>query len=105
MNALFKRDSHPDPVPESTAYVDNAHTNTYGFALRPKGRAGVVPELTMDDLKYLAETELNNPAWFSRAKQVYSACGRAKDIRAACGCSLSSAKKMYRAFNRAKKGQ
>lgn len=105
MNALFTRDRETVTDVGNTSYVDDPQTNTYGFTMKPKGRACVAPELTLDDLKYLLETELNNPVWFSRAKQVYAANGRARDIKNACGCSLSSAKKMYRAFNRAKKGQ
>lgn len=105
MNALFTRDRETVTDAGNTSYLDNAQTNTYSFAIRPKGRAGAVPELTKMDLKYLTETELNNPVWFKKAKEVYAANGRTRDIKNACGCSLSSAKKMYRAFNRAKKGQ
>lgn len=105
MNTLFRRDNQPTEEGQATAFLENPATNTFGFVIKPKGRANVVPELTLQDRRELTKTGLNNESWFIIAKRAFAANGRIKDIRNACKCSPSSAKKMYGAFNRAKKGQ
>lgn len=105
MNTLFRRDLQPAEETGNTAYLDRPDQNGYSFVLKPKGREGVSEELTLRDRQELVKTELNNPVWFAKAKRAYAAGGRTRDIKSACNCSPSSAKKMYMAFNRAKKGQ
>lgn len=91
--------------PTSTAIVVNADTNTFEFVLRPKGRVETSDVLSLEDLRELRKTGLNNRLYFEQAKRVFAAGGGAKDIRNACGLSPSAAKKVLAALNRAKKAQ
>lgn len=91
--------------PTSTAIVVNADTNTFEFVMRPKGRVETSDVLSLEDLRELRKTGLNNRLYFEQAKRVFAAGGGAKDIRKACGLSPSAAKKVLAALNRAKKVQ
>lgn len=88
---------------KQTMILVNAQTNTFDFVINPK--AHEVPDgLTVDDRRELARIGFGNDALAAKAKQVYAAGGRIKDIKTKCGVSLSYAKKLHMAFGRAKKG-
>ena len=102
MNKLFYDIEPPAPVKTvSTAYVENPETNTIAWVDTPSGRVGIVPELTLQDRRELAKTPLKDEIYFFKAKRVYAAGGKAKEIRKECGRSPSYAEKVYAAFNRA----
>ena len=92
-------------LPPSTAVLVDENTNTFEFPMRPKGCVETSDALTIEDLRELRKTGLNNRLYFEQAKRVFAAGGGTKDIRNACGLSPSAAKKVLAALNRAKKVQ
>lgn len=106
MNNLFTRQTEP-PADEprqtaTTVYVENAGTNTFGFVLKPSART-VSPDLTTDDRRELEGNSppLRNTAVNVRAKRIYAAGGKARDIETGCRVSPSYAEKLHAAFSRA----
>jgi hypothetical protein len=88
---------------KQTMILVNAQTNTFDFVINPK--AHEVPDaLTVDDRRELVRIGFGNEDLAAKAKQVYAAGGRIKDIKNKCSVSLSYAKKLHMAFGRAKKG-
>lgn len=106
MNALFTRQITP-PADErrqtsTTVYVENESTNTFGFVLKPSTRT-VSPDLTTDDRRELESNKppLRNTVVNVKAKRIYAAGGKAKDIETGCRVSPSYAEKLHAAFSRA----
>ena len=110
MNTLFTRQIRPteteqDKTPRTvTVFLENPETNTFGFVLKSKARPGVVPELTLQDRRELAKSNppLMNEALNAKAKAIYAAGGRTKDIQKGCGVSPDYAAKLHAAFGRTK---
>ena len=110
MNALFTRqirpiETEPEETPRTvTVFLENPKTNTFGFVLKSKTRPGVVPELTLQDRRELAKSNppLMNEALNAKAKAIYAAGGRTKDIQKGCSISPDYAAKLHAAFGRAK---
>lgn len=110
MNTLFTRQIRPTEQPEEetprqvTVFVENQDTNTFGFVLKSKARPGVSPELTLQDRRELATNNppLTNDVVNAKAKAIYAAGGRTKDIRKGCNISPDYAAKLHAAFGRAK---
>lgn len=90
-------------APANGVVLVNAATNTFEFVINPKA-ADVPSVLTLEDRRELALIGIGNTQLAERAKAVYAAGGRAKDITKQCGISLSYSKKIHMAFSRAKKG-
>lgn len=88
---------------EQTMILVNAQTNTFDFVINPKAH-NVPDALTLEDRRELARIGVGNYDLSVKAKSVYAAGGRTKDISEKCGVSLSYAKKIHMAFGRAKKG-
>lgn len=111
MNTLFTRQIRPtEPEEEtprqSTVFVENEATNTFGFVLKSKAlRPGVSPELTLDDRRELAGMNIGNLPLAAKAKAIYAARGGITEIAKQCDISPSYAKKFHMAFGRFKKGQ
>ena len=110
MNTLFTRQIRPtEPEQEGTqrqvtVFLENKATNTFGFVLKSKARPGVSPELTLQDRRELATNNppLTNDLVNAKAKAIYAAGGRTKDIQKGCNISPDYAAKLHAAFGRAK---
>jgi hypothetical protein len=94
----------PKEAPKSTAYLENPQTNTFSFVLKTATRSEVVPHLTLDDRRALAASNppLMNEVVTARAKQIFAAGGRIKDIAKGCNISPDYAAKIHAAFTRKK---
>jgi hypothetical protein len=110
MSSLFHKQIPLDePAQESaqvqSMFVENAHTNTFGWVLAPVSRGAISPALTLEDRRELATNRppLNNTAVNVKAKIIYAAGGKAKRIAKECGISIDYAKKLHAAFGRALK--
>lgn len=94
-----------EPEQVQTMFVENAHTNTFGWVLNPAQRPAVSPALTLEDRRELATNKppLNNTAVNVKAKIIYAAGGKARRIAKECGICIDYAKKLHAAFGRALK--
>lgn len=90
-------------APANGVVLVNAATNTFEFVINPKA-VNVDNTLTVDDRRELLKIGIGNMELADRAKAVYAAGGKAKDIEKMCRMSLSYAKKMHMVFGRAQKG-
>ena len=109
MNTLFIRQipleitNEPAQVAPPSVFLENPETRTFGFVMKGKARPGVVPELTLQDRRELLQSDppIGNMDLAAKAKRVYAAGGKTKDIEKACHLSPDYAAKIHAAFGRA----
>ena len=94
-------DTKPAKEPVTGRITVDEARNCYEWVLTPKQqKIDVTGALTLQDRRELArDTETINV----RAKTIYAAGGRIKDIQAGCGIGKDYAKKLHAAFGRASK--
>lgn len=109
MNTLFIRQipleiaNEPAQIAPPSVFVDNPETRTFGFVMKGKSRPGVDPELTLQDRRELlgSNPPIGNMELAAKAKRIYAANGKTKDIEKWCDISPDYAAKIYAAFGRA----
>ena len=97
-------DTKPAKEPVTGRITVDEARNCYEWVLTPKQqKIDVTGALTLQDRRELAKDNLNTETINVRAKTIYAAGGRIKDIQSGCGIGKDYAKKLHAAFGRASK--